>query len=98
MNLEIVCVRKSVLFIAGLPTYMQIEVGEYLTAIFEPGYVRARISSGHADESDFVSQYVFIIEMGSERNFSSLKKYFHAKWNIFLLVAVTYIVIIVVLV
>lgn len=52
---------------------MHIKMRENFCSVLVPGDVWARVSSGDAQEGNFVSENVFIVEMRIERNFSSLR-------------------------
>jgi len=52
---------------------VEIKVIEDLSPIFEPSNGWPGFPFGHADEGDFVAQFVFEIEMRGFHNSSSLK-------------------------
>lgn len=48
-------------------------MSEYFASVFIPSDVGTGISSGNAQESDFMSKNVFIVEVRCQDNFGSLK-------------------------
>lgn len=48
-------------------------MGVKFYAIFEPSYLRARISSGHAEKCYFVTQNILIVEVRRQNDFSALE-------------------------
>jgi hypothetical protein len=60
-------------------TYMHIEMNENFTAVLIPNYMWARITFCNTEESNFVTENIFIVEMTCEGNFSALCKLYKNK-------------------